>query len=240
MLKHAMAQTAGRLVGQPVQVVEAEWISPRLRRVQLAGDALRALDWRPGDKIKLHVGEGQMRSYTPARLDTVAGTLDLIFHVHGGGQASDWAARGGEESFFFGPAPSVSLPPVEAERLWLLGDETTLGLFLALAEAFAGEVRGAVELAAEDLGAVAALGLTLQALPRGEAHGASLLEQVRAARPSPEGAVAVISGEATSVLGARDALLAAGWSKAQIRAKPYWSLRGKAHRKQLERGALQG
>ncbi|MCB9797145.1 MAG: siderophore-interacting protein [Alphaproteobacteria bacterium] len=241
MLKQAVTRGAGQVFGRVVQVVQAEWLSPRIRRVRVAGPSLPDLDWTPGDKVKLHVGEGEMRSYTPARLDRARGELDLIFHVHGGGLASRWAAAAepGVESFFFGPAASVSAAAAPHRRALLLGDETTLGLFQALAEASEVEVLGAVELAPEDTGAVAALGLPLEALPRGGAPGQALVDWLTRHAPAPEQALAWISGEATSVLLVRDALRSRGWEKAQVRVKPYWSTLGKAHRKQLERGALQ-
>ena len=62
-----------RALGHEAHVVEVAHLSPSIVRVRAA--ARRAVDARfePGCKIKVHVGAGQMRSYTPASRSTAAG-----------------------------------------------------------------------------------------------------------------------------------------------------------------------
>ncbi|MCB9766179.1 MAG: siderophore-interacting protein [Alphaproteobacteria bacterium] len=242
MFTERVAEQAVRVFGQAVTVTEVEVLSARLRRLRLSGDAVRRMDWSPGHKIKLHVGGGVMRSYTPARVDLEAGWMDVVFYLHGSGPASDWAtaAEVGASSVFLGPKRSMAGAGEPMAQALFLGDETTLGLAVALLEALPEgvAVTGAIELAPEDAPALAALGLPLHAAPRAGGYGAALLRWLEAA-PLPEGMV-WLSGEADSVLTLRDALLARGLRRSQLRIKPYWSTRGSAHRKTLERTALRG
>lgn len=233
-------EQVARVFGRAAVVEQVEDLSPRVRRLRLSVDPLRLLDWVPGDKIKLHVGGGNMRSYTPARVDREAGWMDVVFYLHGEGPAAEWAWRAepGMATVFVGPARSMKGGVDGVGRALFLGDETTLGLAQALSEATSGDVVGAIEITEEDTAAVGALGLSLEAVTRGATRGEALLAWLHAAAPSPEGAVAWLSGEAGSVLACRDALLELGWEKPQLRVKPYWSVRGKAHRKSLEKGAL--
>ncbi|MGB0638127.1 MAG: siderophore-interacting protein [Myxococcota bacterium] len=72
-------------------VSEVEDLAPRVRRVRFAGSSLVGIDWKPGQKIKIEAGN-KMRSYTPARVDTKAGWMDVVFFLHGNGPASLWAS----------------------------------------------------------------------------------------------------------------------------------------------------
>lgn len=222
-LKRGMAT----LTGTSVQVAERAQLSPNLARIRFTG-AIRAEAWRPGDKIKLNAG-GVLRSYTPSRW--TEGEMEVLFHLHGQGPAARWAAQAqsGQTASFIGPAKS--LPPAPA-RDWhlLLGDPTTLGLFQALHEASDAPCHGAVELEAPDAAALSALGLPLAAVPTDGA----LAWLAQWGPPEGQGDI-VLSGEADRVRAWRDALLERGIDRSWIRLKPYWSRRGKARRKAVER-----
>ncbi|MEO3781791.1 hypothetical protein ABGB12_00545 [Actinocorallia sp. B10E7] len=41
----------------PGTVTETELLTPRMRRVRIAGEALRSLDWIPGQHVRLRVGD---------------------------------------------------------------------------------------------------------------------------------------------------------------------------------------
>ncbi len=69
-------------------------------------------------------------------------------------------------------------------------------------------------------------------------RGAELLQCAETVR-IPEGrGVMWISGEATSLVPVKQRLLERGLERSMLRIKPYWSIKGKAHRKVLERGEL--
>ena len=227
-----------RLLSTPSHVTEIEDLSTNIRRIRLKGKSIEGIPWRPGDKIKLAVGS-TLRSYTPARVDARAGWMDVVFFLHGNGAASDWAASAsvGDATGFLGPARSMPLPSGVPEWAVFLGDETAVGLAMACFDWLppAVPVSGAIELAAEDAGALAALGLPLHPAIRGEQYGAALLSWLSEYTLPPGDGVIWISGEAGSVLALQKALLARGVARSTIKVKPYWSTKGHAHRKELQR-----
>ncbi len=219
-------------------------LSPRLRCIRTHGEAIRRMSWSPGDKVKLHVGGGILRSYTPAWVDRAAGWMDIVVHVHGNGPASAWAEalRGGEALTFLGPARSMP-SQIDEHTPWalVLGDETTVGLARALTDACPAstQILGAIELAPEDRPALDVLGVPLAAVSRiGDQHGEALRQWLAETWVPPGEGVAWLSGEVSVVVELRAALLERGLSREQIRIKPYWSMRGSAHRKTVERSLV--
>lgn len=234
-------QTLG-LFGKTVTVQEVIRLSPSILRVRFESDDLRKLAWSAGDKIKLLVEQGALRSYTPSFLDRENGWMDIIIYLHGKGPGSQWAEglQKGERSVFFGP--SSSIPSITTEVPWasFFGDETTLGLADVLYQALPTQTpfSGFIEMNEEDLPSTKAFSAPLQAIQRQETHGKALLEALESCT-FPEGQGMIwLSGEAGSVLALRKALLQRGFQRSQLLIKPYWSLQGKAHRKKLERGEL--
>ena len=204
-------------------VSEVEALSPRIRRVRLSGDGLRGFPDSPGQKIKIKLASGQSRSYTPARLDGESGWMDLIFHIHGGGPASDWAASAapGDAMEIMGPARSVPAAGSGIEWALFLGDETTLGLAAALLAPLPSHVRvlGAIEIDSDDLAAVAGLGLPLDALARRGDFGDVLRDWLDAA-DLPEGPGAIwFSGHTDTVFALRRIMMNRGFEKQRIKVK---------------------
>ncbi|MEM7153843.1 MAG: siderophore-interacting protein [Myxococcota bacterium] len=225
-----------------VEVAAVQVLSPRVRRIDLRGDFIERMRWYPGDKIKINVGGGTMRLYTPSRVDPAARRMEVVAHVHGHGPGSRWVerVRAGDAVSFIGPAHSMPIefgPPPP----WALffGDETALGLGQALIEGADPETHifGAVELAREDLKAAAAMGLPLDAIARGRVHGEALVDWLDYQSFPPGDGIVWLSGEANSVLELRHALMSRGIAPGALRVKPYWSAYRKTGRR-LVRSAL--
>lgn len=223
-------------VGTQAHVVRTEWLSPSVLRVHLQGPQL--VGWRggPGDKIKVHVGH-VMRSYTPEHVDPARGRVSVVVHVHSADTAGCRWARGlsaGHVVAFFGPARSMPRPTGTERWAAFYGDETTIGVAGALAAALprGATVVGAIEVAAGDEAAVSAL--PFDAVTRGRTYGDALVAHANQLAEIPASGALWLSGEATSVLAVRAALLARGVSRSRLRIKPYWSVRGQAHRKSVE------
>ena len=231
---------AVRAFGHCGEVAGLASISPAILRVTVRSDRVRTVELAPGCKVKLHVGDGAMRSYTPAAVDRASGRMDIVVHVHGDSAASRWAnaVREGDEVRFVGPG--ASMPGAGGEVPWagFYGDESTLGL----AERLLGTlpestpIFGAIEITEVD--AIAVEELPLDAVLRHGEHGPALTRHLAGVELPPGPGVVWLSGEASSVLTLRQALLDRGLTREQLRIKPYWSLRGKAHRKELERTVL--
>ncbi len=135
-----------------VQVVRAEQVSPRMRRIVLGGEALDGfVTAAPDDHVKLFVpvpGQDRpslpalkaggfvdtddaarwaVRDYTPRRFDPDTRELTIEFVLHGTGPASEWAAQAepGQRIGVAGPKRSRP-PPDDGDGLLLVGDETAL------------------------------------------------------------------------------------------------------------------
>ena len=234
----ALRSKIQKLLSTPSHVLEIEDLSTNIRRIRLKGKAIVGIPWRPGDKIKLAVGS-TLRSYTPARVDARAGWMDVVFFLHGNGAASDWAASVsvGDVTGFLGPARSMPLPDEVPDWAIFLGDETAIGLAMACFDWLPSSVpiSGAIELAAEDAGALSALKLPLKPVIRGDLCGEALTSWMSEhSLPLGDGVI-WLSGEAGSVLALQKALRARGVARSTMKIKPYWSTKGHAHRKELQR-----
>ncbi len=137
------------------QVARVETLSPRMRRITLAGDQLDGFtSAAPDDHVKLFfpapgqekpvlpnldaIGRGApgerigtvlpiVRDYTPRRFDPERRELVVEFVIHGDGPASGWAAQAapGQWIGIGGPRGSF-LVPDEYDTTLLAGDETAL------------------------------------------------------------------------------------------------------------------
>lgn len=133
------------------QVLHAETLTPRMRRIVLGGDALDGfVTAAADDHVKLFFpAPGQdgpvlpiagpdgitwpndalrptVRDYTPRRWDPVARTLTLEFVLHGDGPAASWAANAAPGDHIGVGGPRGSLIPADHDLTLLIGDETAL------------------------------------------------------------------------------------------------------------------
>ncbi len=218
-------------------VSRVERLAPELYRVVIRAD-FEGVHSQVGDKIKVDVGGG-MRSYTPSRFS--AHGLEFIVQAHATSAGSTWvrALSPGDEIRFFGPVRNFDLSlPNASERITFFGDGTAVGLFERFREANPQrDIRGVIELSREDgdsLRGATFLGAEV-VCRESEEYGDALLNNARS-KDWRSAALVFAVGEAESVKRLRDFFLTeAGFSRHQLRLKPYWSRYGKAHRKKLER-----
>ena len=220
-------------------VQEVEALSPRVRRIRLSGPKMVGMSWTPGDKVKVEAN-GKLTSYTPGRISDTEGWMDIIFHLHGNGRASQWAeaVEVGAQVKYLGPVKSVK--PAKGTPDWALfiGDETTIGLAAALLEALPDTVHtfGAIEVAEEDVPSVAGFSVPLDAVTRDGLHGDALVSWLETQNlPTGKGMI-WLSGEALSVRALKRKLTTRiDPDLVTLKTKAYWSAKGHAHRKALER-----
>jgi len=126
--------TIQKLFTRSAAVADIADIGPAFRLITLAGDALRGVDWTPGDKIQLQLGGWVQRTYTPLDWDAVNGRTRILVYLHTDGPGTQWArsVRKGDACLIFGPRKSIQLAPQRAPVI-VSGDETSLGLGAAFA-----------------------------------------------------------------------------------------------------------
>lgn len=189
-----------------VTVASREELSPRMLRLGFEGPGLRDLAIAdPGASVRLLVpspGTDELvipiwngnefllpdgtrpalRTFTPLRLDTASGRLELEIVRHPGGAVSEWAERvdPGAEAAISGPGKGYPVDST-ASRFVVLGDETALPAVSQLLEAVPG--RAAIEVHVEVISEAAIIPLPVHPAatvewhvrPAGDAPGSSLV-----------------------------------------------------------------
>lgn len=89
------------------------------------------VDWTPGEMVRIAVGGVSLRAYTPLRVES--GVVTILAHLPGNGPGSQWCARAesGQECRIL-RQKSIDLRKHVPAPL-MVGDETSLGLYLAQA-----------------------------------------------------------------------------------------------------------
>ena len=222
--KAVMGRLLGRLLFTPCRVGGVAELSPGFRKLELAGEKLRAVRWTPGDKLQVFI-DGDFRTYTPTCWDAAEGSTTLVAYVHGAGPGARWASgvKAGDAVELFGPRGSVRL---ERGPAVLFGDETSFGTAVALGGAAPGlwslfEVNDVHASRA----ALAALGIEGELVARagdGDAHLPGLAAKLEARlRRAPDGQL-VMTGRARSIQRVRKLLREAQVSSS-TRAKAHWA-----------------
>ena len=235
-----------------LRVRRAEALSPRMRRIVLAGAELAGFEldapgasvrllvpphradsvvipvWT-GNQFELEAGRrAAIRTFTPRRFDAEQLELTIDVVLHGRGVASGWAvvAEPGDEAAVSGPGRGYEID-AGARSFLLAGDESAVPAISQLLEAIPAEVAvtGAVELADEE---------ARLALP--DHSGATVTWHVTPQGEPPGGAFASaveslaelpeliwVAGEAAAVQRVRKHLFEArGVRRERVTARGYW------------------
>ncbi|WP_375486766.1 siderophore-interacting protein [uncultured Jatrophihabitans sp.] len=211
-------------------VLGAVDLTPRMRRVTVASDAMRDVQLRPAQDVELHLrtdeGRRVKRRYTIAQARPQAGELDLDVLLHGDGPGARWGAVAGpgDEVEFQGPRGKLELR--SAPWHLLAGDESALPAIAAILAALPpGEPAQAfVEVTDTD---DELPGLPVTWVHRGDAApgGPDVLDAALATFPLPPGAGhAYLMGETRAVVALRGALERRGVAHESVFVKGYWNL----------------
>jgi NADPH-dependent ferric siderophore reductase len=188
--------------------------------------------WMPETLIQPKSRRPWVRNYTVREHRPEAQELDIEFALHGDdGPASAWAtrARPGDPAGVFEEGHSY-LPPEDADRQLLVGDESALPAILAILEAAPPTLTGDVfvevpETADIRTGIACPPGVRVRWLPRdgaGSIPGALALDAVRGA-PGLSPAYTWVAGEAKLATGVRRHLVGdRGLAKSGIAFIGYW------------------
>ncbi|MDR0346058.1 MAG: 2Fe-2S iron-sulfur cluster binding domain-containing protein [Nocardiopsaceae bacterium] len=232
------AAVAGPDVITPARVERRWWLGPRVLAVRVR--PRQPVEFRPGQHVTLHRGNGIIRVYSIANRPGQARRDGLEFHVrvYPGGQMSEWlagAAPGTGVGLGVPAGHCFYLPGQPAAPLLLAGTGTGIAPLLAIAaDARAAGHRGPVTLlhgAAEParlyLGehtppGLAGAGIRWRACvqSRGEDIAEAAADEL-AAQPDPAAARAYLCGGRGSVTRTKRALFLGGMSLASINADEF-------------------
>jgi NADPH-dependent ferric siderophore reductase len=218
-----------------VRVTAVLELTPRMRRVTVAGPSLTGLVVAPAQDIEVVLPDGSghrvKRRYTirSARPDAGEIDIDVLVHPHGpGGRWAD-AVAAGDDLSFFGPRGHLEVLP--ADWHLFIGDEAGVPAIAAVIEALpAGEaalVLAEVGDESDELPWTRAAGdLAVTWLHRGDTSpGTSdLFASAVGALAMPVGSArAYLLGESRAMVGLRPALARLGIEPGDTYLKGYWN-----------------
>lgn len=214
-----------RLFFREATVTNHQSLGMGMYRITLEGPALCGVQWTPGDKIQVQMGQALVtRTYTPIRWDAHAGQTEFIAHAHASGPGSEWVrlASRGQTCKVMGPRSSLSTHKAPQADWLLLGDETAIGLGLACQTRHSFlETRNATE--AHDLCAALGLPATTYSSQPDDSHLPLLLQDALAhARVRPDTCF-LLAGRARSVQWLLKALKGQGIASSRLNTKAYWA-----------------
>jgi NADPH-dependent ferric siderophore reductase len=216
-----------------LEVLAAQDINQRMRRITLGGSDLDELAYQPGQDLVLQMplGDGTYgrRHYTIRSLDKAAKRLDIDFVLHGDSPSGNWArdVLAGVRIDAMGPRGRTVFNP-RADWHLFTGDETCIPAILGILETLPSHVHvwALIEITdATDRQTVSCKArLNFEWLERHGPGGPSefMLERVKAFNLPPGQGHAYIIGETSNVRAQRHNLLARGMTKDQISAEGYW------------------
>lgn len=238
-LPHAIRRVRHETRRRTLAVTAIETLTPRMKRIRLAGDMEGFASLGADDHIKLFFADGAggsaMRDFTPRAFDVAEGTLAIDFALHEAGPATSWAAaaRIGDPLELGGPRGSAVVPD-DFDWYWLIGDETALPAIGRFVEGLRPGVPVLTAAAIADASerqafATAADWTALWAERNGEgADDAVALGVLLDARPLPPGdGYVFIAAESSVARALRARLIERGQPKEHIKAAGYWK-RGQA------------
>ncbi len=145
------------------------------RLIELRGEGLKKSGWSPGDKLRVKLGDLELRTYTPFLWDDKKGIAQLLAWLPGRGPGSEWASsvKVGESFYFKGPKDSLKLSKADEGPVVFFGDETAIGAAAALRLSRPGDksLRFIFELEAPDDAHVVLIALGMQDAVRVEKSG---------------------------------------------------------------------
>ncbi|MCE8043409.1 siderophore-interacting protein [Halomonas daqingensis] len=223
-------------------VTEVEDVTPSMRRIRIASEALGELSYIPGQYVRIEINDPlslygilrpaeTLRTYTIWHYSREDQYIDLCVHLYrGDGIGVEWAKRTspGETVTFWGP--QGDFVPQAADYHLFIGEETATVAFAAMIAAMPAEARLYGVLESANAGEELPLpdsGALLRVHRNGGSPVASTTLLVALAEldlPGQPG-FAYIAGEARTCQLARHHLIEErGWPRDAIRTKPFWAL----------------
>ena len=220
-----------KLFTRNANVLSIEDIGRNFRLVTLGGDALKNVQWTPGDKLQIQLGGWVQRTYTPIEWDAENGRTRILAFMHGDAPGANWARglREGEDCSLFGPRKSMDLTKLRFSDAVLFGDETSFGLAVARGSVTqSGKTHLFFEVSslAESKAVLAKLGLgesIIHERAGNDAQQLALEEKMQALLQAKPDAHVVLSGKASSIQHMRQLLKRLSIGSNRFQTKAYWA-----------------
>lgn len=136
LLKKALYSLLGKEFLFSTRVIQIQNIENQFCILTLQGEAIKKIRWHAGDKMKIRIGRGKERSYTPFDVDSKTGALKFVAFLHGKGEGSSFFSSLQKEDLCYLSQPRSSLPSIpEGKEIFFFGDETTFGVAAAIQKA---------------------------------------------------------------------------------------------------------
>ncbi len=221
-------------------ILETERIAARTIRIRIGGPELHALNWIPGQQIRVITGDsdtgnplsvlGELRTYSVWHHDPEAGELHLCVLDHGDGPGARWArtARVDQPVRFRGPEGAFTLRDDAPYHLFA-GEDTAAAAFGPMLRALPDDARvyGAIETATPEDRLPLPRTTELTHPLRGTTSAAAsqtLLTAVRDLDLPPTPGTAYLAGEARTIqLITKHLVHDRHWPRRAIRTKPFWT-----------------
>jgi NADPH-dependent ferric siderophore reductase len=230
-LSSFLSNTIEKLLFHPVTVIQTEGFGGHFQLVRMQGEGFSGVSWTPGQAVQFFLGNLTRRAYTPMNVDAVAGAASFLFHLHGGGPGSGWAAalKPGDRRQVMRPKDSLDFSTIQTDAIFF-GDDTSLAAAQALQGCHPKTLGrwSVLEVVSADAAQAVAQKLALDrlALIQKEPNDAHLnkivakLAEHSAALQSPQW---VFTGQARSIQTLRKNLKARGIELARSKVRPYWA-----------------
>lgn len=220
-----------KLFTRNANVLSIEDIGRNFRLITLGGDALKNVQWTPGDKLQIQLGGWVQRTYTPMEWDAENGRTRILAYMHGDAPGANWARalRKGEDCIVFGPRKSIDLTQLRFSDAVLFGDETSFGLAAARVNVTQLErthLFFEVSSLAESKAVLAKLGLGESIIHErtcNDAQQLALEEKMQAILQAKPDAHVVLSGKASSIQHMRQLLKRLSIGSSRFQTKAYWT-----------------
>ena len=215
-------------------VTSVEPVGTTIQAIRLQGPSLRHWDWTPGQQLRVQVGG------LPGPLDLVTGlrrtysiwaydgeTVELRVVDHGDGPGAQWARSlaVGDEVMTSRPQGDFVLRP-SAHHL-MVGEETASVAFAAMLRSMPADESALVVLEVDTPGDALPMPVDVvwrHRAGRPAASSQSLLDAVRELVLPAGSVTAYLAGEARTIQLIRRHLVDdRGWSRRDIRTKPFWT-----------------
>lgn len=224
-----LSRAVARLWMKRATVTANERLADRFHLITLEGDALKSVEWRPGQKVQIAMGSAFVtRTYTPIEWNAAAGRACILGYAHGDGPGSAWVrtAAVGDACDIFGPRASLDIGGLSGPLL-IIGDETSIGLaYAATRQDATRRVTSCFEVEDDAAAQQGVAGLDLQdvtlvARRADQAHIAALEAAISAG--TAVGASVVLSGKATTIQTLRQSLRQQSVPATRFVSKAYWA-----------------